>query len=79
MFAFSQLQPCKIHLQKASGHELPAVKPFRPPSEDITQVLLLSNPERKATKIMCIISYVLGNDPDPVKEFVEIDDLPVLF
>lgn len=28
---------------------------------------------------MCIISYVLGDDPDPVKEFVEINDLPDLF
>lgn len=74
-----RLQPCKIHLQKASGHELAAVKPFRPPSEDITQVLLLSNPLRTATKIMCIISYVLGNDPDRVKEFVEINELPDLF
>lgn len=72
-------QPCRIHLQKASGSELPAVKPFRPPCEDITQCLLLSNPDHKPIRIMCIISYVLGNDPDPVKEFVEINDLPELF
>lgn len=72
-------QPCKIHLQKASGSELPALKPFRPPSEDITQLLLLANPERKPVKVMCIVSYTLANDPDPVKEFLEISDLPDLF
>lgn len=72
-------QPCKLHLQKPSGHELPGIKPFRPPTEDITQILLISNAEKKQLKLVCIISYNLGNDPDMVKEFLEINDLPDLF
>lgn len=58
---------------------MPGVKPFRPPSEDITQLMLLSNAEQKKLKIMCIVSYILGDDPDPLKEFLEINDLPDLF
>lgn len=72
-------QPCKLHLQKPSGHELPAIKPFRPPTEDITQILLISNPDKKSFKLVCIISYNLGDDPDMVKEFLEINNLPDLF
>lgn len=73
-------QPNKLHLQKPSGHELPGIKPFRPPTEDITQILLISNAEsKKLLKIVCIISYNLGDDPDMVKEFLEINDLPDLF
>lgn len=68
-----------MHLQNPSGHALPGVKPFRPPTEDVTQVLLIANAEQKPIKLMCIISYLLGDDPDPVKEFLEINDLPELF
>lgn len=71
------MQPCKLRLQEASSNELPGVKPFRPPTEDITQILLLANPERKPFKLVCIISYLIENDPDPVKESIEITDLPV--
>lgn len=72
-------QPCKLHLQKPSGHELPGIKPFRPPTEDITQILLISNAEKKQPlKLVCIISYNLGDDPDGCKEFLS-EDLPDLF
>lgn len=72
-------QPCKLHLRKQSGHELPGIKPFRPPTEDITQIMLISNAEKKALKLVCIISYNSGDDPDMMKEFLEINDLPDLF
>lgn len=78
-YIINYLQPCKLHLQKSSGHELPGIKPFRPPTEDITQILLISNAERKPLKLVCIISYNLGDDPDMMKEFLEINDLPDLF
>lgn len=73
-------QPCKLHLQKPSAHELPGIKPFRPPTEDITQILLISNAEKKPLKLVCIISYNLidGDDPDMLKEFLS-EDLPDLF
>lgn len=75
-FEASVSKPCKLRLQSASVSELPGVKPFRPPTEDITQILLLSNLDRKSLKLVCIVSYLLGDDPDPVKEFFEINDLP---
>ncbi|XP_031625455.1 ADP-ribosylation factor-binding protein GGA3 [Contarinia nasturtii] len=78
-FEASVTKPCKLHLQKPSGHDLPGKKPFRPPTEDITQILLISNAEKKPLKLVCIISYKMGEDPDMVKEFLEINDLPDLF
>lgn len=73
------MQPCKLHLQKASGNQLAGIKPFRPATDDIFQILLISNAERRPIKLVCILSYNLGDDPDPVKEFIEVSDLPDLF
>ena len=57
----------------ASGTCLPGIKPFRPPTEDVTQVLLLSNRERvEHIEIVCIVSYFLGNDPDKIKESITV-------
>lgn len=72
-----------MRLLAASGRELPRKKPFRPPTEDITQVLLVAHKSAAAAavpppRITCIVSYVLGDDPDPIKECVTIDDLPPL-
>ncbi|KAJ6635122.1 ADP-ribosylation factor-binding protein GGA1, partial [Pseudolycoriella hygida] len=41
--------PCKLRLQAASDTNLPGILPFRPPTKDITQIMLLSNKDRLAT------------------------------
>lgn len=72
-------KPCKLRLMNASGEQLPGVKPFRPPVENITQVLLYSNPKRtKTVKMVFILSYCIGDDPDPIRESIEVKDLPYL-
>lgn len=76
-FEASVSKPCKLRLLPASATELPAAKPFRPPADSIFQILLLANSTQQTIpKITCIFSYCLGDDPDPIKESVEVKDLP---
>lgn len=76
-FDASVPKPCKLRLLPASATGLPAAKPFRPPADSIFQLLLIANPTQQAiSKITCIFSYCLGDDPDPIKESVEVKELP---
>ncbi|XP_055594476.1 ADP-ribosylation factor-binding protein GGA2 [Uranotaenia lowii] len=75
-FDASVKKPCKLRLLPASGTSLPGTKPFRPPADGITQVLLLANPEGKPVDLTCIVTYCLGNDPDPIKESIVMKDIP---
>lgn len=75
-FDASVKKPAKLRLCPASGTSLKGVKPFRPPADGIMQVLLLSNPTGKPLNMICILSYCVDDDPDPVKESIEVKDLP---
>ena len=75
-FDASISKPCKTRLMPASSQELPGVKPFKPPTENIMQILLVSNPTENPVNIMCIVSYCLDDDPDPIKESFEVKDIP---
>lgn len=71
-------KPCKLRLLSPSCTELQAVKGWKPPTELITQVLLLSNPTKKPVSILCILTYCLDEDPDPVRESIEVKDIPYI-
>ena len=75
-FDASVSKPCKVRLLPASSVELPNVKPFKPPTETINQVLLLMNPTQNPVNMVCILNYISSDDPDPVKESIEIKDIP---
>ncbi|CAO1420999.1 unnamed protein product [Diamesa serratosioi] len=75
-FDASVSKPCKVRLLPASSVELPGVKPFKPPTETINQVLLLMNPTQNPVNMVCILNYIASDDPDPVKESIEIKDIP---
>lgn len=77
-FDASVKKPAKLRLLPASGTSLKGVKPFRPPADGIMQVLLLSNPTGKPLNMICILSYCVDDDPDPVKESIEVKDLPYI-
>ena len=77
-FDASISKPCKTRLLPASSQELPGIKPFKPPSEDIMQILLVSNPTKNPVNIVCILSYCLDEDPDPIKESIEVKNIPYL-
>lgn len=78
-FDASVSKPCKIRLLKPSSTDLPAVKKFKPPTEQIEQVLLLSNPTEQEVNIICILSYCLDDDPDPIKEHIEVKNIPFAY
>lgn len=75
-FDASVRKPCKLRLLEPTGCSLPGVKPFRPPSNDLQQIMLLLNPTKVQVDITCIISYKLGTDPDPIKESVTVESIP---
>lgn len=77
-YLIDYFQPCKLRLLKSSGDFLPGIKPFRPPADDITQVLLLSNPTKNPVNMFCILSYCVGDDVDPVRDPIEVKNLPYL-
>lgn len=77
-FFFCQIQPNKLRLLNASGNSLPGCKPFKPPSDDITQVLLILNKEKSPFSLTCIVSYCLENEPDPIKESITVTGLPYI-
>lgn len=71
-------KPCKVRLLPPSGTNLPACKPFRPPTEDVTQLLLVANPTARPTDMCCMVSYNLGDDPDATKESIVVSGLPAV-
>lgn len=75
-FDASVRKPCKLRLLPASGTSLPGTKPFRPPADGITQVLLLANPGGNPVDLTCILTYCVGDDPDPIKESIVMKDVP---
>lgn len=75
-FDASVSKPCKLRVLEASGHELPGVKPFKPPTETINQVLLLMNPTQNPVNMIAILTYNSQDDEDPYKESFEIKDIP---
>lgn len=77
-FDASVRKPCKLRLLPASGISLPGTKPFRPPADGITQVLLLANPSGEPVDLTCILTYCVGDDPDPIKESIVMKDVPFI-
>lgn len=75
-FDASVSKPCKLRILEASGHKLPGVKPFKPPTETINQVLLLMNPTQSPVNMIAIITYDVEGDDDPYKESFEVKDIP---
>lgn len=75
-FDASVKKPCKLRILAASGKELPGVKPFKPPTETINQVLLLMNPTKEAVNMMAILTYNSEDDDDLCKESIEVKDIP---
>jgi ADP-ribosylation factor-binding protein GGA len=75
-FDASVTKPCKLRILEASDRKLPGVKPFKPPTETINQVLLLLNPTQKPINMVAILTYDLKDDPDPYKEFIEVKNIP---
>lgn len=76
-FDASVSKPCKLRILEASGKALPGVKPFKPPTETINQVLLLMNPTGKPVNMLAILTYNSEDDEDPCKESIEVKDIPV--
>uniref|UniRef100_A0A2M4ANL2 Putative cytosolic sorting protein/adp-ribosylation factor effector gga n=1 Tax=Anopheles triannulatus TaxID=58253 RepID=A0A2M4ANL2_9DIPT len=75
-FDASVRKPCKLRLLPPSGMSLPGTKPFRPPADGITQVLLLANPSGEPVDLTCILTYLVGDDPDPIKESIVMQAVP---
>lgn len=75
-FDASVSKPCKLRILKASDQELPGVRPFKPPTETINQVLLLMNPTQKPVNMMAILTYNNEDDEDPCKESIEVKNIP---
>lgn len=75
-FDASVRKPCKLRLLPASSTSLPGTKPFRPPADGITQVLLLANPSAQPVDLTCILTYCVGDDPDPIKDSIVMKDVP---
>ncbi|XP_052872800.1 ADP-ribosylation factor-binding protein GGA1 [Anopheles cruzii] len=77
-FDASVRKPCKLRLLPPSATSLPGTKPFRPPADGITQVLLLANPTAEPVDLTCILTYLVGDDPDPIKESIVMKAVPSL-
>nr|XP_040236486.2 ADP-ribosylation factor-binding protein GGA1 isoform X1 [Anopheles coluzzii] len=75
-FDASVRKPCKLRLLPPSACSLPGTKPFRPPADGITQVLLLANPTGEPVDLTCILTYLVGDDPDPIKESIVMQAVP---
>lgn len=75
-FDASVSKPCKLRILTASGHDLPGVKPFKPPTETINQVLLLMNPTQQPVSMIAILTYNSQDDDDPIKESFTVKDIP---
>ncbi|GJQ84041.1 Gga [Trypoxylus dichotomus] len=66
---------CKVKLQPPSATELPPFNPFLPPSA-ITQIMLISNPEKVNVSLKFIVSYNV--EDETTTEIGEIDCLPTV-
>uniref|UniRef100_A0A182WES5 VHS domain-containing protein n=1 Tax=Anopheles minimus TaxID=112268 RepID=A0A182WES5_9DIPT len=75
-FDASVRKPCKLRLLAPSATSLPGTKPFRPPADGVTQVLLLANPTGEPVDLTCILTYLVGDDPDPIKESIVMQSVP---
>lgn len=75
-FDASVPKPCKLRILEANQDQLPAVKPFKPPTETINQVLLLMNPTQEAINMMAILTYNYEDDDDPCKESLTVQNIP---
>uniref|UniRef100_A0A182K1T8 Uncharacterized protein n=1 Tax=Anopheles christyi TaxID=43041 RepID=A0A182K1T8_9DIPT len=75
-FDASVRKPCKLRLLSPSATSLPGTKPFRPPADGIMQVLLLANPTGAPVDLTCILTYLVGDDPDPIKESIVMEAVP---
>lgn len=76
-FDASVHKPCKVRLLPPTAVTMPPHKPFRPASP-INQVMLLLNPTCKPTDVTCFLGYNLGDDPDPIKEWNVVKDIPYI-
>lgn len=76
-FDASVPKPCKLRILEASCKALPGVKPFKPPTETIDQVLLLMNPTQAPVNLMIILTYNSEDDEDPCKELIEVKNIPL--
>lgn len=75
-FDASVSKPCKLRVLEASGRDLPAVKPFKPPTETINQVVLLLNPTQQPINMIAILTYNVQDDEDEEKVSIEVKDIP---
>jgi hypothetical protein len=75
-FDASVSKPCKLRILEASGRDLPAVKPFKPPTETINQVVLLLNPTQQPVNMIAILTYNVQDDDDEEKVSIEVKDIP---
>lgn len=75
-FDASVTKPCKLRILEASGRDLPAVKPFKPPTETINQVVLLLNPTQQPVNMIAILTYNVQDDEDEEKVSIEVKDIP---
>lgn len=75
-FDASVTKPCKLRILEASGRDLPAVKPFKPPTETINQVVLLLNPTQQPVNVIAILTYNVQGDEDEEKVSIEVKDIP---
>ncbi|XP_070506999.1 ADP-ribosylation factor-binding protein GGA1 [Chironomus tepperi] len=75
-FDASVSKPCKLRILEASGRDLPAVKPFKPPTETIDQVVLLLNPTQQPVNMIAILTYNIQDDEDEEKVSIEVKDIP---
>jgi ADP-ribosylation factor-binding protein GGA len=75
-FDASVTKPCKLRILEASDTKLPGLKPFKPPTDTINQVLLLLNPTQEPIDMVAILTYNMQDDPDPYKESIAVKDIP---
>ncbi|KAG5671739.1 hypothetical protein PVAND_001919 [Polypedilum vanderplanki] len=75
-FDASVSKPCKLRILEASGRDLPGLKPFKPPTETINQVLLLLNPTQQPVNMVAILTYNVQGDEDEEKVSIEVKDIP---
>lgn len=66
-------QTCKVKLQPPSGNDLPAFNPFLPPCA-ITQIMLISNPDKIKASLKFIVSYNI--EDETTTEMGEIASIP---
>lgn len=77
-FDASVSKPCKLRILETSDRDLPAVKPFKPPTETINQVVLLLNPTQQPVHMIAILTYNVQDDDDEEKVSIEVKDIPFI-